>query len=60
MNKYANDMKNQIREKNYYGPKAKDDMEGDPDFNKLDTDAKKQAIGDLMKGGSVSLEEEPN
>jgi len=56
MNKYANDMKNQIKEKNYYGKKAMDDMMKDPDFGALSGDAKDQAKKDLMKGGSVSLE----
>jgi hypothetical protein len=57
MNKYANDMT--IKEKNYYGKKAMDDMMKDPDFGTLSGDAKDQAKKDLQKGGSVSLEEEP-
>ena len=35
-------------------------MMKDPDFGALSGDAKDQAKTDLMKGGSVSLEEEPN
>lgn len=56
MNKYANDMKNMIKEETYYGKGAMDDMMKDPAFGALTGDAKEQAKKDLQKGSSVSLE----
>ena len=56
MNKYANDMKNMIKEKNYYGKGAKDDMMKDPAFGALTGDAKASALDDLVKGNMVNLE----
>ena len=56
MNKYANDMKNMIKEETYYGKGAMDDMMKDPAFGALTGDAKDQAKKDLQKGSSVSLE----
>ena len=57
MNKYANDMKNMIKEETYYGKGAMDDMMKDPAFGALTGDAKEQAKKDLAAGNSVSLEE---
>ena len=56
MNKYANDVKNMIKEKNYYGKGAKDDMMKDPAFGALTGDAKASALDDLVKGNMVNLE----
>ena len=48
----------ELMEATYAGPAAKDDLQKDPGYSKLNTQARTAAIKDLEKGGSVTLEEE--
>ena len=48
----------ELMENTYAGVGAKDEIQKDPAFSKLNPQAKTTALKDLEKGGSVSLEEE--
>jgi len=48
---------NELKEATYAGKDATDDMQKDPKFNTLNTDAKNKAKMELGKGGSVTIGE---
>jgi hypothetical protein len=51
-------IKEELDEKRYAGPGAIEDMEKDPDYNKLKSGTRVDAKKDLQSGGSVNLENE--